>query len=222
MNINYNNRITLRWNNWFRRFFILPKMRKALRNKEFTLLSNNCNGGFIYHDLGLQFLSPTINMFFYHDHYLTFLEHLDDYLASELKICVSPLHKTDLKYPIFNLGGANGLPLIELHFLHYHEADNAIKIWNKRCNRINRNNLFAIFSFFDDTDECWLKRFDAIDIKNKIAFVNHPYPQYKSAVYIPGYEAEGLGLLNQYVNCFGRRKYDYFNFVEWFNVYCGR
>ncbi len=129
MNINYNNRITLRWNNWFRRFFILPKMRKALRNKEFTLLSNNCNGGFIYHDLGLQFLSPTINMFFYHDHYLT---------------------------------------------------------------------------------------------KNKIAFVNHPYPQYKSAVYIPGYEAEGLGLLNQYVNCFGRRKYDYFNFVEWFNVYCGR
>ena len=27
------------------------------------------------------------------------------------KICVSPLHKTDLKYPIFNLGGGEWSPI---------------------------------------------------------------------------------------------------------------
>lgn len=217
--MNYNNRLTKRWNDLYRKILILPKLRRQLKNKNFTLLSNNCNGGFIYHDLGLKFLSPTINLFFYHDHYFTFLEHLDDYLACELKMCGSPLHKTELDYPIFNLGGTQRLPLIELHFLHYHNVEDAKRIWEKRVKRINRNSLFAIFSFFDNTDDEWIKRFDEIDFPNKKAFVNRPYPQYKSAVYIPGYEESGLGLLNEYVNIFGKRKYDDFNFVEWFNSY---
>lgn len=215
--MNYNNRFTKRWNDFYRKTFVLPKLRQRLKNKDFTLLSNNCNGGFIYHDLGLRFLSPTINLFFYNDHYFTFLEHLDDYIACELKLCEKPLHKTELKYPIFNLGGELGLPLIELHFLHYHDTEEAKNIWEKRVKRINRKNLYAIFSFYDDTDDEWIKRFDAIDLPNKRAFVNRSYPQYKSAVYIPGYEDNGLGLLNEYVNLSGKRKYDYFDFINWFN-----
>lgn len=215
--MNLNTGICKRLNDFLRKYFILPKKRKKLRNKNFSLLSNNYNGGFIYHDFGLRFNSPTINLFFYYDNYFPFLEHLPEYLNSELKECTNPKHKPETEYPVFNLGGENGLPLIEIHFLHYHNADEARKIWRKRCDRVDMNNLFAIFSFFDDTDEEWLKRFDALPIRNKIAFVNHSYPQYKSAVYIPGYEEKGLQLLNEYVNIFGKRKYDYFDFVTWFN-----
>lgn len=30
-----------------------------LKNKDFSILTNHCMGGIIYHDLGLKFLSPT-------------------------------------------------------------------------------------------------------------------------------------------------------------------
>ena len=36
----------------------------ALKNKDFTIISHNCVGGVIYHDLGLKFNTPTINLFF--------------------------------------------------------------------------------------------------------------------------------------------------------------
>lgn len=215
--MNYNIRFAKRWNDFARKWFVIPSMRRRLKNRDFSLFSNNCNGGFIYHDLGLRFNSPTINLFFYKDHFFTFLEHLSEYLNCELRVCHDPEHKPETEYPIFNLGGDRGLPLIELHFLHYHDVEEARDTWYKRCRRVDLDNMYAVFSFFDDTDEEWLKRFDAIDIKNKVAFVNRPFPQYKSAFYIPGYEKDGLGLLNEYVGLKGRRKYDRFDFVSWFN-----
>lgn len=36
--------------------------RRRLRNSSPTIISNNCCAGFIYHDLGLKFNSPTINL----------------------------------------------------------------------------------------------------------------------------------------------------------------
>lgn len=210
--------IIWRWNAFFRKAFILPRMRRRLKNKNFSLLTNNCTGGFIYHDLGLRFNSPTINLFFYKDHFFTFLEHLEEYLASELQICRNPHSTSEIGYPIFNLGDGKKLPLIEIHFLHYHDVAEAKAIWEKRNARINLNNLFAVFSFYDDTDEEWLKRFDSIPIKNKLALVNRPFPEYKSAYYIPGYEKTGLGGFRDYVGFGGGRKYDAFDFVKWFNT----
>lgn len=56
-------------------------LRKRLKNNEFSIISNDCTGGVIYHDLGLRFTSPTINLFFepYED-YLYFLSNIKDYL----------------------------------------------------------------------------------------------------------------------------------------------
>lgn len=101
--------------------------------------------------------------------------------------------------------------------MHYTSEEEAIRLWNKRRARIDLNNMYVIFTFFDDTDESWLRRFDALPQKKKIAFVNRPFPEYESAVYIPGYEESGLGRLNDYVNLKGERKYDSFDFVSWLN-----
>lgn len=209
---------TSRWNAFMRKTFVMPRMRKRLKNKNFSLITNNCTGGFIYHDLGLRFNSPTINLFFYKDHFFTFLEHLEEYLDSELKICNNPQHTPEIEYPVFNLGDGERLPLIELHFLHYHDVAEAKAIWEKRSARVNLKNLFVVFAFCDDTDEAWLARFDAIPIKNKLALVNRPFPQYKSACYIPGYEDTGIGGSGDYVGLRGCRKYDAFDFVNWFNT----
>ena len=40
------------------------KNRSLLKNRDITIISANCVGGVIYHDLGLAFNSPTINLFF--------------------------------------------------------------------------------------------------------------------------------------------------------------
>lgn len=103
--MNYNIRFALRWNNFIRKWFILPRIRRRLKNESFTLLANNCNGGFIYHDLGVRFNSPTINMFFTLDHYFDFLEHITEYLQEEIKPCLNPITQLGVSYPIMNLGG---------------------------------------------------------------------------------------------------------------------
>lgn len=37
-------------------------MKKKLRNDNFVILSSNCIGGCLLHDLGLEFTTPTINL----------------------------------------------------------------------------------------------------------------------------------------------------------------
>ncbi len=58
------------------------KYRKRLRNKNKTptIISNNCIGGIIYHDLGLEFMSPTINLFFKNEDFFTFLNDIEYYI----------------------------------------------------------------------------------------------------------------------------------------------
>lgn len=40
----------------------LMRKRARLRQSGFSIVSTNCIGGVIYHDLGLEFLSPTVNL----------------------------------------------------------------------------------------------------------------------------------------------------------------
>ena len=42
---------------------IEKKNRRLLKNRDIPIISANCVGGVIYHDLGLAFNSPTINLF---------------------------------------------------------------------------------------------------------------------------------------------------------------
>ena len=205
------------FNRLWRALFILPKMRKQLEVDDITLICNNCNAGFIYSDLNLKFCSPTINMFFYHDHFITFCERLDEYLKEQLVLCQTPESKTDLNYPICNLGDGVNLPKLELHFLHYKTYEDVCDSWERRKRRINPSRIFIIWTFFDETNEDWLARIDALPQNNKIAFCNQDFPNYKSAYYIKGYEKCGLGVLSRYKGLFGRRIMDDFDFVSWFN-----
>ena len=45
---------------------ILRWYRKArIKNKEITIISNNCWGGFMYQSCGLQYNTPLIGLYFY-------------------------------------------------------------------------------------------------------------------------------------------------------------
>lgn len=69
-------------NNGLRKLYLMFQ-RKKLKNKTFSLFLSNCNGGIIYHDLGLQFKSPTINLWISPKDFIHFCENLREYLNTD-------------------------------------------------------------------------------------------------------------------------------------------
>ena len=64
----------------FLRRSIDAKNRSRLNNTEPTVFASNCNGGVMLHDLGLQFRSPTVNLYIRPKDYVRLLQNLDHYL----------------------------------------------------------------------------------------------------------------------------------------------
>lgn len=205
----YNTKLALRWNKLIRSIFITPNNLRKLKNKDFTLLCNNCTGGILYHDLKLQFKSPTVNLFFYYDHFFKFCENFDYYIEQPLVPCEEPIHKPSFDYPVFNLGD------LELHFMHYASYEEAKLKWENRTARINRDNIFVMWTFFDETDPEWAARFDKLPFKNKVAFTEKDLPEYSSLFKIRGVkEVHGV---TEFSGLIGRRKIDQFDYIKWFN-----
>ena len=47
---------------FLRKNIVMPKQRQRLKNTNFSVISSNCNGAVMCHDLGIQFNSPTVNL----------------------------------------------------------------------------------------------------------------------------------------------------------------
>ena len=61
-------------------------LRIRLKNKTFSIISNNCWGGVVYDKYGLKYLSPTIGCYFYAEDFLKFCENLKYYLSLPIKM----------------------------------------------------------------------------------------------------------------------------------------
>lgn len=55
------------------RTIINRKNRKRLNNEKFSIISSNCVGGVISHELGKQFNSPAVNLFFKNEDFVEFV-----------------------------------------------------------------------------------------------------------------------------------------------------
>lgn len=165
---------------------ILQKFNRiGLKNRDFTIIADNCWGNFLYQDFGIEYQSPFVGLFIFSPDYLLLLENFDERMKCELQFipAESSKYKNQLvtwktlgKYPIALLG-----PDCEIHFLHYHSEEEARSKWNRRRVRINKENMLVKFC---DRDLCTpelIKRFDALPFKNKICFTAKPY-DYKSVV----------------------------------------
>lgn len=52
------------------------RKRLKLAKTDFTILASNCNGSFMYHDMGLPYLTPMVNLSMRMDDFVTMLENL--------------------------------------------------------------------------------------------------------------------------------------------------
>ena len=182
-------------------------LRRKLKNDQFSILCSTCIGGIIYHRLGKQFLSPTINMWMNQREFLIFLENLDEALAQELVFI-----KTKYDHPVAQLTTKGGS--VNLYFNHAKTEEEADRDWTRRKARINRDNLFVIMYDTDNITEADIRRLEKIKCRNKIVLSANK----RDLPYVLTIKSKGA---SNYLEAdrFGRRTFEKkFDFVKWLNV----
>ncbi len=193
----------------FMRIGIDKRNRARLANPNPTVFASNCNGGVMTHDLGLQFRSPTVNLYIRPKEYVRFLDNLQHYLYEAQFV---PGGGTD--YPVGILDD------IRVDFVHYQSFDEAVAKWNSRLERIDFDNAFYVMTERDGCTHDDLVAFDELPYRNKVVFVSKPMPDITSAFYDPSFPVTKgeVDVLSNYVSKLsGRRFLDAFDYVSFFN-----
>ena len=190
--------------------------RERLKNTDFSLLSSNCNGGVMCHDLGVQFRSQFVNLWMYCNDFVRYLSDLDYYNSID-EITFLSREESGHDYPVGLIDG------MKVFFVHYHSDEEAQQKWNERKKRINKDNLFVMMSEQNGCTIEDLEAFDQLPYKHKVVFTKKPYESIKSSFYVPGFEEqkELITILAFKSQFSAERYYDIFPYVDWLNGdYC--
>lgn len=192
--------------------------RLGLKNKNFSLIANNCIGGIISHSLGEQFRSPTVNLFIRTEDYFRFLENFDEALSADVteiktdRIGVSPV------YPLGEIHLHDG-STVQIHFMHYVNFYQARQKWIERSKRIDKNNLFVLMELGIETTPEYVERFDRLPFKNKAVITNAPFSKLHSTIFIdifgPDYKP---GTLVRLIPHSFHRHIELFDYRHWLNT----
>ncbi|HHV6721727.1 TPA: DUF1919 domain-containing protein [Haemophilus influenzae] len=189
------------------RFFINRSLQRKLTNQGMTVISANCVGAFILHDLHQPFNSPFVNLYLSPQDFLRYLQNMDFYRTQPLTFV-----QTEKSYPVGKLAD------LEIHFMHYHSEQEANEKWQLRTSRMKLDNLFIMMTDRDGVTEKDIQFFDRLPFKNKVIFTHKPYPAFKSACYIKGFEKQNqVGHIFEFSGWNGKKYYDQFDYVKWFN-----
>ena len=144
--------------------FDIEKYLDILKSKP-TIFANMCFGGYLYHNMCLEFTSPLINMYFHDNDYIKFLKSPEYYLEQELKFHEWK-YNNDLKidFPVASCAD------ILINFNHNNDFEVVKSDWERRKKRINRNNIIYMMHTNNPEIE---EQFNNLPYKKKICFV--PY-----------------------------------------------
>lgn len=120
---------------------IAKKASRLLKAENFSIISQNCIGGVFYHDMGIQFLSPTVNLFFKEPDFVRFVQNLEYYFGVELEMY------WEEEYPIGKLDD------LYIYFMHYQTCSEAKENWNKRKQRINWEKIIVLATDMEGFDD---------------------------------------------------------------------
>ncbi len=170
--------VRLRYNKYKRQ--LLTKYNgKKIKNREFTIISNNCWGGMIYESYGLQKQTPTVGLYFMPDDYIKFLTNLKEYVMLEIEF----LNPKESKYrdvlnsdPRFGQYPIGQIKDIEIMFLHYKDENEARDKWNRRCKRIKWDKLLIKFNDQNGCNENHIRAYEQLPFKNKLFFTVKDWP----------------------------------------------
>ena len=205
--------VSIRLGNKAREVFRNRFDRMRLKNRDISIISNHCMGGIIYHDLGLRFLSPTINLKILPDEFIVFVENLPEYL----KLPLIPAEDPALRYPVGKLAGSAGE--VTVYFVHYKTFEQANASWESRKSRVNFDNLHIMMTIRDGCREETIERFSRLPYECKVLFADEPHPECPCAVHarLPGGRPLP-GYISDVINVFGKRAYQCdFDYIAFLN-----
>lgn len=192
---------------------ILRWYRKArIKNKEITIISNNCWGGFMYQSCGLQYNTPLIGLYFYAPEYIKLLKDLKNNI--EKPIIFIPKEKSKYAHLISKdyIIGVLGDTGIEIVFMHYQTEQEVLIKWERRKKRIHWDNMLVKFSDSDSArNEEYIHEFDKMPFANKVCFTGKAYPTCKSVIYMKEFKSQGYAYYEWAYS------YKYYNFVKQVN-----
>ena len=155
------------------------RRQRKLREKQFTIFSNNCWGGHLYRYFNLPYLSPTIGLYFFSDDYMRFLNNARQYLEADIKFVT--YRESKYREILEERGGENLIcPIgviddIEVVFLHYKSDEEAMLKWRRRSERICWDNIIVKMSEMNLCSETLIRAFDRIPYNNKFIFTTKDY-----------------------------------------------
>ncbi len=158
---------------------VINAAKKKLPNDAVALISQNCIGGVFYHDMGLEFRSPTINLFFKAADFVKFVLDLERYLSCELTMAWG------IDYPIGKLDD------IDVHFMHYESCEEAKAAWERRKERICWDNIVVISTDMEGFDEDVFAKWKTIPYPKVLFTVDPAFASEPDAVHYPKYQHLG-------------------------------
>lgn len=147
-----------------------------LKHKSFTIISNNCFGGWIYQKYKIGYQSPTVGMFILGDDYIKFIKNLKHYIDYSIRF-IEPEEAHNTVWLENNVEKFGHYPIgriddVDIHFLHAKSSDKAESDWNRRKKRIDYKHVIVKYSMQNAWSEENYKAFVDWDFpdENKLLF----------------------------------------------------
>lgn len=164
-----------------RRFFV----KRSIKSRDFTVISNNCWAGRLYQYLDMPYLSPTAGLYFFAPDYIKFVSDLRRYLNTPLRFIKAEESKY---YEEIKKRNQTDKPIgilddVEIVFLHYKTKEEAEEKWNRRKERVNYDNIILKFSRMNLCTEEEMRKFSGLPFENKFIISNRLPAEYDCEVY---------------------------------------
>lgn len=119
--------------------------RIGLHSRDFSIISNNCTGGYVYQYFGIPYNTPTEGLYFIPSDYLKVIHRPEYYFNHKVEL-IEPKQSAmakmgrEINHPVGKIDD------VEIYFLHYPDSEEALSKWYRRCSRINYNKLFFLMT----------------------------------------------------------------------------
>ena len=73
---------------------------------------------------------------------------------------------------------------VEVIFLHYRDPQIALEKWNRRCKRINWNNLVFKFSYMNECNDDYIRTFEKMNFDKSVVLSHKAFNEYSNVVVV--------------------------------------
>ena len=119
--------------------------RIGLKSTDFSIISNNCTGGYVYQYFGISYRTPTEGIGLSVDDYLKLVQRPKYYFTHKLRF-VEPSTTERYRLGEHFIYPAAVIDDITVYFRHYPTREESEEKWTRRSSRINYDKLIFLLT----------------------------------------------------------------------------